>query len=139
MLKLNPGRCELLSDGILGLLVVLPPIMAIVFLFDCGAMDGRSSASCAHPAFEPFAVALQAFFLIMAWGGLVLYLPIVAAAYFNSTRYKYRALKAGTLRKLSFTFIIWLITTCFVSLVVAVIAFELYVLVGELVRGDAAG
>ncbi len=139
MLKLNPRRCEVLSDSILGLLVVLPPIMAIVFLFDCGAMDARSSPSCAHPAFEPFASALHAFFLIMAWGGLVFYLPIVAAAYINSTRYKYRAWKAGTLRKLSLTFIIWLITTGFVSFIVAVIAFELYSLVGDLLRGDADG
>lgn len=45
--------------------------------------------------------------------------------------------KAATLRKLSSTFIIWLMTTGFVSVTVAAITFELHAFVGEWVRGSA--
>lgn len=124
MLKLNPRRCEVLSDSILGLLVVLPPFTLIALMYDCGHLDGRDPV-CSSPALQGIASFLQGMILLTAFGGFVVYLPIVIGAYINSTRYKYRAWKAGTLRKLSFTFIIWLITTCFVGLIVAAIVVDL--------------
>lgn len=124
MLKLTPQRCEVLSDGILGLLVLLPPFAMIALMFDCGHLDGRDPV-CSSPVLQAIASFLQGIILLTAFGGFVVYIPIVVGAYINSTRYKYRAWKAGTLRKLSFTFTIWLITTCFVGLIVAATVVDL--------------
>jgi len=125
MLKLDAARCELLSDSILGLLLVLPAVALVALSFDCGPWDESRAVTCSSPLIEPIAQILQALLLLMAFGGFLLYLPIVAGAYVNSTRYKYRAWKAGTLRKRSMTFVIWLLASCLVGLVGAAIVLSL--------------
>ncbi len=115
MLKLSARPCEILSDCVLGFLFVLPPIAIASMLIDCSHLDGVH-ARCSTSVLEVFANALPDLVGLMVSGGYILYLPIVAAAYFISMRTKYRAWKAGTLRIWSFGVLVWLLASCLIAL-----------------------
>lgn len=125
MFKLDPARCERLSDSVLGLLLVLPAVAFVALSFDCGPWDESRTITCASPLLAPIAQILQGMLLLMAFGGFLLYLPIVGGAWVNSTRYKRRAWKAGTLRKLSPGFFVWAVASVMVGLVGAFIVLSL--------------
>jgi hypothetical protein len=114
VLKLGAARCERLSDGLLGLLLVLPAALLTALSYDCGPWDEGRLAICGIAFLSPVAQTLQALVLVIAFGGIFLYLPVVGGAYANSTRYKYRAWKAGALRPLSAGFLVWALASCLV-------------------------
>ena len=125
MPKLDAARCELLSDSILGVLLVLPAVAIVALSFDCGPWDESRTISCGSALLAPIAQILQGMLLLMAFGGSLLYLPIVGGAWVNSARYKRRAWKAGTLRKLSAGFFVWAAASVMVGLAGAFIVLSL--------------
>jgi hypothetical protein len=124
-MKLDARRCELISDVILAALLVVPAILLLALSFDCGPWDEGHQPKCSFPLLDVPAYILQASMLVLAFGGFVLWLPIVLFAYVNSTRYKYRTWKAGALNKRTALFVVWSIASCLIGLIIIVIVLQL--------------
>ena len=91
--------------------LVVPAMLLPPLWFDCSPWNESALPTCSIPLLNFPAYVLAASMLVLIFGGVVLWLPIVGIAYLVSTGYKYRAWKTGALRMWSVQFIIWAIAT----------------------------
>ena len=99
------------ADYFLGYGFLLPVILILGLSLDCGPWDARG-LTCSSPLLEPIGQFVSGILMLMAvFGGMLLYIPMVLVAYVISTWLKFRAWRAGTLRKRSFGFVVWFLIT----------------------------
>jgi hypothetical protein len=114
---------ELFFDFILGAFFLLPLLFVISTAAVCDSTAGiGSKIVCVAPALEPLGYVAEVMVVVLAFGGFLLYGPVILIAYVGSTVHKIRQLQRRGIEKAFAQYrwglAVWLICTILICLIV---------------------
>jgi hypothetical protein len=119
----NRSPWEQIFDFILGAFFLLPLLFVILSGTVCDTTAGiGSKIVCVAPAFEPLGYAAEVMLVALAFGGFLLYGPLILIAYVGSTIHKIiQVLRRGWKQAFAchrWGLAVWLICTVLICLIV---------------------